>query len=214
MDRTPVRLITISREFGAGGSTLGRRLHERLGWRLLGRDLITRVAARLDCPATDVEAADEHCPGFAERVAAIFAVTPADAPVVPDPLTPAYPDRVAELMRAILLEAAKAPPLIVVGHGGQCLFGQRPDAFHVRVVAPFAQRVRTVMAETGWSERIATEAVRRRDTDWPQYLRRHYRADPNDPHLYAFVANTGVVAIESVAEMVLTLTGAASAQPA
>jgi len=75
ISREPIHLITLSREYGAGGSELGVLLGERLGWPVLDRDLAQRIAARLRCAAADVEVLGEHAPTFLERVAAAFAAT-------------------------------------------------------------------------------------------------------------------------------------------
>ena len=83
--REPVRLITLSREYGAGGSELGMLLGSELGWPVLDRDLAHRIAERLRCKHTDVEALDEHAPTWLERIAAVFAVVPSEAPILGAP---------------------------------------------------------------------------------------------------------------------------------
>jgi hypothetical protein len=47
--REPIRLVTISREYGAGGSELGVLLGEKLGWLVIDHELVRRLAARLSC---------------------------------------------------------------------------------------------------------------------------------------------------------------------
>ena len=39
-------LITISREYGAGGSTVARTVAERLGWRLVDNELVEEIGGR------------------------------------------------------------------------------------------------------------------------------------------------------------------------
>src|SRR3982751_6828081 len=71
----PIRLITISREYGAGGSELGALLGESLGWPVLDHELVRQLAARLSCEEGEVVAMDEHAPSFLERLAAVAVVT-------------------------------------------------------------------------------------------------------------------------------------------
>lgn len=202
---TPIQLITISREFGASGSLLGRLLAQRLGWRLLDNELGRTIAQRLDCSTAEIAIADEHAPSLIERVAAAFTVAPPEAPILLTPPPSSDPDRVAACARAVLMEAVRSLPLIVIGHGAQCLFHDRSDALHLRLVAPSDRRISTVQTRSGQSRTDAAEAVRHRDIDRAHYLRRYYDADWTDPHLYALEINTGVIPVETAAELVLEL---------
>jgi hypothetical protein len=47
--RVTIQLITISREYGAGGSELGVFLGKELGWPVLDHELVQQLAARLRC---------------------------------------------------------------------------------------------------------------------------------------------------------------------
>ncbi|HEU4643426.1 MAG TPA: cytidylate kinase-like family protein [Gemmatimonadaceae bacterium] len=201
----PVRLITLSREYGAGGSELGMLLGERLGWPVLDRDLARRTASRLRCRCEDVEALDEHAPTFLERIASAFTVVPSDAPILPEPLDLPDCDALARATRAVLLEAARTPPLIVIGHGATCLFHGRRDVLHVRVTAPFEARVRRVAARTGAGLPEAAADVRRRDADRRHYLARYYDSDANDCTLYDVQFNTATISLDTAARLVTSL---------
>ena len=146
--REPIRLLTISREYGAGGSELGVLLGEKLGWLVIDHELVRRLAARLSCDEGDVVAMDEHAPSFLERLAAVATVTAPESRVHSTPWT-TDPDCVAAAAREVLLETANNPPVIIVGHGGNCLFRGRPDVLRLRVVAPFDLRVQRVARRTG-----------------------------------------------------------------
>jgi Cytidylate kinase-like family len=205
VDREPIRLITLSREYGAGGSELGVLLGAQLGWPVLDRDLAHRIAKRLRCTHADVEASDERAPTLLERIATAFTVVPSDAPVLPEPSGTPDPDVLAEATRAVLLEAARTPPLIVIGHGANCLFRHRRDVLRVRVTAPYGVRVRRVAARTGVSLHRAAADVRHRDADRHHYLERYYKSNANDPNLYDIQINTATIPLETAARLVVSL---------
>jgi cytidylate kinase len=202
--RGPIQLITISREYGAGGSELGTLLGARLGWPVLDHELVAKLAARLCCEEDDIRAADEHAPSFLERIASVATITVAETTRYPTPWS-TDPDAVAATAREVLLEAARTPPLIVVGHGGNCLFRGRPDLLRVRVAAPFTVRVRRVAERTAAAESDAAAEVRRRDGDRRQYLQRYYRSRADDPCEYDIQINTGTVSLDMAARLVLAL---------
>lgn len=200
----PIQLITISREYGAGGSELGVLLGKRLGWPVLDHELVRQLAARLSCEEGEVVAMDEHAPSFLERLAAMAVVTAPESRLHSTPWA-TDPDCVAAAAREVLLEAAQSPPLIVVGHGGNCLFRDRPDVLRIRVAAPFDVRVKRVARRTGAAPQQAASAVRRKDADRHQYLQRYYHSNVNDACEYDLQINTGTVPLQAAAHLVLSL---------
>src|SRR3954470_24357533 len=209
--REPIRLLTISREYGAGGSELGVLLGEKLGWLVIDHELVRRLAARLSCDEGDVVAMDEHAPSFLERLASAATVTAPESRVHSRPWT-TDPDCVAAAAREVLLEAAQNPPLIVVGHGGNCLFRSRPDVLRVRVAAPQDVRIRRVARRSGSTPAQAAAMVRRRDSDRQQYLQRYYQTDINDAYSYDLQINTGTVSLETAAQLVLGVVQSSTTQ--
>ena len=205
MGREPIRIITLSREYGAGGSELGLLLGTALAWPVLDRDLAQRLAERLRCKSTDVEPHHERAPRFLERIAAAFSVVPSDAPILPELNRAPDPDTLVEATRAVLLEAVRTPPLIVIGHGANCLLRDRRDVLRVRVTAPYSTRVRRVAKRTGQSTSEAGADVRHRDADRRHYLERYYKKEPNDPCLYDLQINSATIPLEVAAQMVVRL---------
>ena len=199
-----IRLITVSREYGAGGSELAALLEDRLGWRVLDHDLIHQLALRLECEDADIEALSEHPPSFLDRLAASAVVTAPESAFHTAPWS-TDADRLAAVTREVLLEAAEQPPLIVVGHGGNCLFGDRSDVLRVRVTAPFDVRVRRVLERTGVPPAQAAAAVRHRDADRQHFLQRYYRTSVTDSCAYDLQINTGTIPLAAAAALVLAL---------
>ena len=199
-----VQLITISREYGAGGSELAAVLGGHLGWRVMDHELIHELALRLECEDAEVEALSEHPPSFLDRLAASAVVTAPESACHTAPWS-TDADRLAAVTREVLLEAAARPPLIVVGHGANCLFRDRTDVLRVRVTAPFDVRVRRVLERTGVPPAQAAAAVRHRDADRQHFLQRYYHTSVSDSCAYDLQINTGTIPLSDAAELVLAL---------
>lgn len=196
----PVEIITISREFGSGGSEVAHLVGARLGWRVIDRELIEEVARRLKAPAEEVERLDEKIAGLVERVGVILARGIPEAPVLtvaPDA------DYVATIERAVIRDAAGSPPFVVVGHGTQCMFSAAPGALHVRVVAPFGERARRVAERMGLSRSDAESHTRRTDDQRRRYIRHHFGCELGDPELYDLQLNTATLTMEESADLIL-----------
>jgi cytidylate kinase len=61
-------IITISREFGAAGGEVAKRLAHALGWTLVDNELIDEVAKRVGLPPEEVAEREERAPSFIERL--------------------------------------------------------------------------------------------------------------------------------------------------
>lgn len=197
-------LITIARQFGAGGSDLALVLGKKLGWPVLDRDIIRQAAGSLKTDEASAKHLDETVETTFQTIAKGFVAAVPEAMI-----EPTYEVDVDELARAthrVIVAAGARAPLIVVGHGVQCLFGDRPGTLHVRVVAPLAQRAANIAARQGMDVEAATDETNRRDADRARYLRHHFGRDNNDPMLYSVQFNTAQLTVEEIAEAIACLT--------
>jgi cytidylate kinase len=208
MSSIPIDIITISREFGAGGSSVAAALSAQLGWRVLDRDLAQQVADRLRLDRNVVEKFDEQSPSFLARMASALLISSAEAPTPAPPTDVPHHEAIAESARALIEEAGRSPPLIVVGHGGQAIFRGRRGTFHVRLVAPIAARIQRVCARLPCTLGQAEAQVRRVDADRHDYLRRYFAIEWRDEMLYDLQINTGNMSIEDAAELIVQAVGA------
>ncbi|HSR42656.1 MAG TPA: cytidylate kinase-like family protein [Longimicrobiales bacterium] len=212
--RPVIGVVTVAREFGSGGSDLAHALGRRLGWRVVDKEVVARVARELEVPEREVAVRDEHVPGLAERVGAFLAG--AFAEVTPPVVPPTRLDEreVAEVADAILMEAAARPPVILVGHGGMCLLSGREDVLHLRVVAPLEYRVGEVCRRLRMDGARAREEIRARDRDRAHYIRHRFQTAWEDPALYALVVNSAEVGPEDGARAVEAMLAGRVSPPA
>ena len=92
-----------------------------------------------------------------------------------------------------------------MGHGGQCLFRDRPGTLHLRLVAPIADRVARVCRRLDCNAKSAVTQVRQADEDRNAYIRRYHEAEWRDPLLYDLEINTGRIAIPVAVDLVARL---------
>ena len=114
-----MKVITISREYGAGGREVAGRLAGVLGWDLLDHELLHRAAQLEHLPDAELEAIDEQAVSLTDR----FRLHPPHQ---------RYLHGLSEAAR----QAAAQGNVILVGRGSRQLVGEAPDAFHLRLVAP------------------------------------------------------------------------------
>ncbi len=169
--------VTISRESGAGGGQIGRLVSEKLGWDLLDKNLVDRVADRFKLPRAMLEIVDETRGDWVCDILGPWL----------DPASVTHEKYVVHLS-AVIITAARHGNVVVVGRGAQFLLPRR-QGLAVRVVAPEKYRVEQVMELHGVDASEAQRFIRDSDRQRREFVRDFFHHDANDPHLYDMVIN-------------------------
>ena len=182
--------LTISREAGSGGAEVARRVGKRLGWRVLGRELVQDLAHQLELEPRLLELMDEtHIDWFSETLLNLF-----NSRLV---LQGSY---VSMLSRSIAL-AARDGHVVIVGRAANLVlpleFGLR-----VRIVAPRGLRVATLTDREGLDLRAAGDRLDKVDANRADFVRRHFHTDAADPHHYDLVIDTARLGIDGTADVI------------
>jgi len=209
-----VPVITIGRQFGAGGATVGRMLADRLKADFLDSRIIDEVARRLQLPKEEVEAEDEHPGSLLARLlvalgsASTEPLIPAEAGAAwtPPNAAPTFDTRKAilQITQHVIEEAARSGNVVIVGRGGAYLLRDHPGALHLFLRAEEAVRVKAIMERL--SITAADEARKRlkqTDENWTAYIRQVYGHDRIHPAHYDMVLDTGRLGYEATVEAVL-----------
>jgi cytidylate kinase len=185
------RVVTVAREYGSGGAEIAARLAARLGYQLLDRTLIGRIAeaARID---PEVAARlDEHLDPWVQRIGRALwrggfeAVAPVDESDVLDA------ERLAVLTGRVILEAASVGECVIVGRGSQCVLRGRSDVFHVFVYGPREQKLARLRARLG-PEKDVEAALEATDRERMAYVHRNFGERWLDPRLYHLMINSSL----------------------
>src|SRR3989449_4039974 len=133
----PPPVITVTRQYGSGGSDIARLVAERLGWELVDNQFVEEVARRAGVPPDEVAQREERAPGLLERLTRTLAVASPEM-FIAQAAVPRVEQDEATLVKVterVIAEAAMHGRVVLVGRGAQAVLGNRPDALHVYVVA-------------------------------------------------------------------------------
>jgi cytidylate kinase len=202
----PAVLITISRQYGAGGSEVARRVAAVLGWRVVDNELVEEVAARAGLPPQDIAEREESAPSFAERLARTMAAsTPELFPAsVPGGTLPKLPE--ADLVRiteSVVAEAAAKGRLVLVGRAAPAVLAQERDSLHIKLIAPRAYRIHAAADRLNLDLAKAATIVDESDATRARYHRQYYRRDWNDPVNYHMVLNSEALGLNGATEVIV-----------
>jgi cytidylate kinase len=184
------RVITIEREYGCGGGAIAARLAERLGWNLWDRRLTEEIARIADVDTSAVRRCDERMDSRLYRLAKTFWRGSHERS---SPLTSLTfdTDCMMEIMEEITSRIAEQGNSVVVGRGAPYFLRLHPDAFHVFLYAPSAEKVRRLV-EDGSSATQAEELVGTVDRERMAFVKHYFNADWPTRSLYHVMINTAV----------------------
>jgi CMP/dCMP kinase len=205
-------VITIGRQFGAGGKTVGEMLAQRLKVDVLESQLIDEVAHRLQLPKEEVEAEDEQPGSLLHRLLMALGsasgepmIPPETAAWNPPNVDPVFDTRraVLQITQNVILEAARADDVVIVGRGGAYILRDFDAALHVFLRASEAVRVKVVMARFNLTEDEARRRIKHADENWTAYIKQVYGHDRNLAAHYDLVLDTGRLGYEATVEAIL-----------
>jgi cytidylate kinase len=185
--RWPASLtIALSREAGARGGSIARRVGRKLGWQVVDQELLEFLTQ------------DEHA--FQE---------------VPDAARQWADERLDQLLRARVLTnepgvVALARAVLMLGSQGEVVLIGRGAGYllppattlHVRIIAPESDRVAYMTQLLRLPSDEAAEEVRRRDAKRAEFLTAQLGCSTDDPYPYDFVLNSSRLGEEASAELI------------
>lgn len=207
-------IVTISREFGAGGSSVARLLADELGVTIIDESLVVEVAQRLGVLERTVATADERPEPHLDRLLATLSyLAPASVVGLMAPRTGAVPvssrTAIASLTQEVIREVGRQGNAVVVGRGGAFILRDHPNARHVFLRASEESRIEAVMRRSVVSATAARQRIRETDAARGAYIKQLYEADWRDPVNYHLVIDTGRLGLAGTADVILASLGAA-----
>ena len=193
-------IITISRQFGSGGRTVGHLVAEKLGIPFYDKELVEHIALESGFAPHYVEEHGEHAPG---KSIFSYAFASQGVPGVMNGLSTA--DFLWNIQCTAILQLAEKGPCVIVGRNADYILKDRKDVFHAYIHADLDFRADRIVRLYGESEKspIARlqEKDKRRKLNYQHYTGRTW----GDANNYDISLNTAVIGVEKAAEIILDL---------
>jgi cytidylate kinase len=183
-------VITISREFGAGGRSLARALGKRIGFKVWDKELLTAIAEESGADERFLASLDER-----------------RRKLIDDALYSSFmgfkhsnTNYFRSLQRVVQTIGAHGKS-IIVGRGGNYII-KSPETLRIRLVCPLEARVSYVAKKKDISENSARKLIQSRDSERADFIRHYFKRDSGASHDYDLVLNAETFNLSQLAELV------------
>jgi cytidylate kinase len=192
------KIITISREFGSGGRSIGREVANRLGIPFYDKELVEQIALESGFAPTFIEENGEHAP-TRSRLAYIFSNQ--GVPGVMNGMSTA--DFLWSIQCSVILQLAEKGPCVIVGRNADYILKDHKNVLDVFIHADMDYRADRIVRLYGESEKKPevrlNEKDKRRMVNYEHYTGRTWGKAQN----YDLCLNSGMLGIEKCVDLII-----------
>ena len=198
-------VITISRQFGAGGKTLGKMVADKLGYIFADDDIIQMVAETANVSPHWVETVEKEAGGKLSRVLSsmvsqrlVNRILKSERGYIDEKLYLDY-------LVVIIAQVGEEGDVVILGRGSQYILNDHPDAYHVLLIDEFDNRVKFMEKNYDLSHSRAVNVVTSADKRRLNLYRKLGKTDYDEPSLYHLVLNMSRVDMQTALKLVCDL---------
>jgi cytidylate kinase len=193
------RAITISRQTGCGAlevsEEVGRLMNHHLPpivapWTVFDRNLMDKVLEDHQLPPSLARyLPEDRISELEDLITDVFGIIPTS-------------QTAARQTAETILRLVEIGGVVVIGRGANIITAKLPRVLHVRLVAPLADRIARISATDHKSLADARRFCEEEDLARARYLKKHFDANIDDPHLYHMVLNTSRLGYDETARLI------------
>jgi len=198
-------VITVTYELGSNGLEIARKLGEKLNYKVVFSEILSEVAKRLGVPEWKVENFNEF--KYVPSKLSLFDLFQLDKDLID--FGALFGEKKKEItfeeFREALIKTVTAfavsNNVIIVGHAAACILQEYPNSFHLKVEAPFEDRVKTYSQNTGKSIEEAEKELRRIDEKEVLFYKDICGEDIREINLFHLKLNSSKVPVEAAVDI-------------
>ena len=194
-------VITISRQFGSGGRTLGKKIAEKLNYPFADNEIIQMVAKEANVSPQWVENIEKEAGTKLSRILSKMVSQKWIDRVLADER--GYIDEKIYLDYLVLIIAkiADEGDVVILGRGSQYILNDHPDAYHILLIDEKESRVNFMEKHYNLSKKKALQVVNFEDRRRVSLYKRLGKIDYDDPTLYHMVLNMNRIDMDTALKL-------------
>lgn len=198
-------VITISRQFGAGGITLGNMIAGELGYTFADADIVKRIAVEANVSPHWVETVEKEAGGKLSRIISKMVSKPLVERILKDERGYIDEEMYLDYLILIIAQIADEGNVVILGRGSQYILDDHPDAYHILLINDAENRAKFMMEHYDLSRSKAEQVINREDKRRMNLYRKLGKSDYDDSSLYHLVLNMGKISLERAKKLACSL---------
>lgn len=202
MDKNYV--ITVSHQLGSGGANIGEKLSEALSIPFVDRDILKKVAEKLEVAEKSVEYREERLSSFWQAFSQAQMLTDPFLGITSECLL--SDKELFELESDYIIRIAQKSSAVILGRGGNFILHDHPKHISVFVHAQLADRISRVAelykVDTGKAKKI----IDTNDKERSAYIKAFTRQEFSDASNYDICINTSCIGLNDSVNLIKEFT--------
>ena len=191
-------IITISREFGSGGHSVGQKVAEELGIPFYDSELVDQVAKRSGYTKAVINEQGE----YTDKMSKWFSVSMAPAMYFENPQ-----DEIFKAQKRVILDCAEEGPCVIVGRCADYILDQEAyPTLNVFIHADMPHRISRVLERYGDTEVDVRKRLERKDRNRKTYYR-YYTGNGGNIRIIRLILTVDISVLTSVYGLLWTQSG-------
>ena len=198
-------VITISRQFGAGGITLGKMVAEKFGYTFADTVIIKMVAEMANVSTNFVKTVEKEAGGKLSRIISSMVSKRLVDRILKNESGYIDEKLYLDYLVVIIAQIAEEGNVVIIGRGCQYILRGHPDAIHILLINDFDSRVKFMEENYDLTRSKAVQVVNAEDKRRINLYRKLGKTDYDDPSLYHMVMHTGRLSLSDAARCICNL---------
>lgn len=196
------RIITISREFGSGGRTVGKLVAEQLGISYYDKELVKQISVETGFDESFVEQQGEYAPS---KSWLSYAFAARGSQGVMNGMS--TDDFLWAIQNQVIRELAEKESCVIVGRCADYILRERMDCLNVFVHADMKSRAERIVRLYGESEKSPEKRLEEKDKKRKVYYKHFTGREWGMSQNYHLSINSAEFGIEECAGLIVSLAG-------
>lgn len=193
-------IITISREFGSGGRSIGKEVAERLGYAFYDKALVERIAKESGYAEEFVEKRGEDA---TSKSSFLFNLSRSGGNSFDG--MPGISDRLYVIQHNVIKKLAAEGPCVIVGRCSDYILRDEPDALHVFIHADADFRAKRIVELYGERDSSPMKRLEEKDKKRQVYYKNYTGRSWGLGKNYDLCLNSGKLGVDSCADVIVEL---------
>ena len=207
MNKNEKFVITINREMGSGGRTIGRKLAEKLGVEFYYKSVIKGLETKFSLTAEEVEKQKGREQGWWASIKRQFTGSVVSSspflPKVADENELIDTDDIFKAETEILKGIAEEESCVIAGRSGFFVFRDHPNHLSILIQASMPHRVKRVANKQNLTEEEARKAIDKVDKMRENYVNKYTHSSRYDTRNYDLVISMDGMTEDNAVDIIM-----------